>query len=58
MVVSVSAPEELIYRDYENFDMVIFERELEDKLHQQINEYKHFEQTEYPCTNKKETTQS
>ena len=51
MVVSVlkhtfhrSAPEELVYRDYKNFDRVIFKREREDKLNQQINEYKHFEQ--------------
>ena len=35
---------ELVYRDYKNFDRVIFKRELEDKLNQQINEYKHFEQ--------------
>ena len=39
-----SAPKELVYRDYKNFDRVVFERELEDKLNQQINEYKHFEQ--------------
>ena len=58
MVVSVPAPKELVYRDNENFDRVIFKRELEDKLHQQINEYKHFDQIEYPRTNKKETTQS
>ena len=51
MVISVlkhtfhrSAPKELVYRDYKNFDRVIFKRELEDKLNQQINEYKHFEQ--------------
>ena len=51
MVVSVlkytfhrSAPKELVYRDYKKFDRVIFKRELEDKLNQQINEYKHFEQ--------------
>ena len=51
MVVSVLkhtfrryAPKELVYRDYKNFDRVIFKRELEDKLNQQINEYKHFEQ--------------
>ena len=51
MVVSVlkhtfhrSAPKELLYRDYKNFDRVIFKRELEDKLNQQINEHKHFEQ--------------
>ena len=44
MVVSVlkhtfhrSAPKELVYRDYKNFDRVIFKRELEDKLNQQIN---------------------
>ena len=39
-----SAPKELVYRDYKNFDRVVFKRELEDKLNQQINEYKHFEQ--------------
>ena len=51
MVVSVlkhtfheSAPKELIYRDYKNFGTVIFKRELEDKLNQQMNEYKHFKQ--------------
>ena len=50
MVVSVlkdtfhrSAPKELIYMDYANFDSVIFKRELEDKLNQQINECKHFD---------------
>ena len=51
MVVSVlkhtfqrSAPKELVYRDYKNFDSVFFKIELEDKLNQQMNEYKHFEQ--------------
>ena len=51
MVVSVlkhnfhrSTPKELVYRDYKNFDRVVFKRELEDKLNQQGNEYKHFEQ--------------
>ena len=51
MVVSVlkhtfrrSAPKELVYRDYKNFDSVFFKIELEDKLNQQKNEYKHFEQ--------------
>ena len=39
-----SAPKELVYRDYKNFDRAIYKRELEDKLNQQINEYKHFEQ--------------
>ena len=34
----------LVYRDYKNFDLVIFKRELEDKMNQQKNEYKHFEQ--------------
>ena len=50
MVVSVlkhtlhrSAPKELVYRDYKSFDTVIFKRELENKLNQQKNEYKHFE---------------
>ena len=53
MVVSVlkhtfhkSAPKELVYREYKNFDRVILELEieLEDKLNQEINEYKHFKQ--------------
>ena len=51
MVVSVlkhtfhrSAPKELVYRNYKKLDRVIFKRELEDKLNQQINEYKQFEQ--------------
>ena len=51
MVVSVlkhtfqrSTPKELVYRDYNNFDRVIFKRELEDKLNQQIKEYKYFTQ--------------
>ena len=40
-----SALKELVYRDYKNFvGRVIFKRELEDKLNQQINGYKHFEQ--------------
>ena len=39
-----SAPKELVYRDYKNFDRVIFKRELEDKLNHRINKYKHFEQ--------------
>ena len=39
-----SAPKGLVYRDYEIFDRNIFKRELEDKLNQQINEYKHFKQ--------------
>ena len=39
-----SAPKELVYRDYKNIDRAIYKRELEDKLNQQINEYKHFEQ--------------
>ena len=38
-----SVPKELVYRDYKNSDRVIFKRKLEDKLNQQINEYKHFE---------------
>ena len=70
MVVSVlkhtfhrSAPKELVYRDYKNFDRVIFKKELDEKLNQQINEYKHFEQIfleilNIQCTNKKVTTQS
>ena len=50
MVISVlkhtfhrPAPKELVYRDSKNFDRVIFKSELEDKLNQQINEYKYFE---------------
>ena len=39
-----SSPKELVYRDYKNFDRLTFKRELEEKLNQQINEYKHFEQ--------------
>ena len=40
-----SALKELVYRDYKNFvDRVIFKRELEYKLNQQINGCKHFEQ--------------
>ena len=38
-----SVPKELVSRDYKNSDRVIFKRKLEDKLNQQINEYKHFE---------------
>ena len=38
------SPKELVYRDYKNFDRLTFKRELEEKLNQQINEYKHFEQ--------------
>ena len=37
-----SAPKELVYSNYKNFDRVIFKGELEDKLNQQINEHKHF----------------
>ena len=39
-----SSTKELVYRDYKNFDRLTFKRELEEKLNQQINEYKHFEQ--------------
>ena len=39
-----SSPKELVYRDYKNFDRLTFKREIEEKLNQQINEYKHFEQ--------------
>ena len=39
-----SSPRELVYRDYKNFDLLTFKRELEEKLNQQINEYKHFKQ--------------
>ena len=51
MVVSVleynfhrSAPRELVYRDYKNFDRLILKRGLEDKPNHHINEYKHFQQ--------------
>ena len=51
MVVSVlkhnfhrSAPKELVYRNYTNFDRVILKREPEDRLNQQINKYKPFVQ--------------
>ena len=37
------APKVLVYRDCRNFNRVIFKREPEDKLNQQVNEYKHFE---------------
>ena len=39
-----SSPKELVYNDYKNFDRLSFKRELEEKLNQQINEYRHFEQ--------------
>ena len=39
-----SSPKELVYRDYKNFDRLTFKRELEEKLNQQINEYKRFKQ--------------
>ena len=39
-----SSPKELVYRDYENFDRPTFRSELEKKLNQQINEYRHFKQ--------------
>ena len=35
---------ELVYRDYKNFEKLIYKRELEEKLNQQITEFKHFEQ--------------
>ena len=38
------SPKELVYRDYDNFDRLKFKRELEEKLNQQLNNYKHFEQ--------------
>ena len=46
-----STPKELVYRDSKNVDRVIFKRELEDKLNQQINEYKHFEQVFWEILN-------
>ena len=39
-----SSPKELVYRDHKNFDRLTFKSELEEKLNQPINEYKHFEQ--------------
>ena len=39
-----SSPKEHVYRDYKNFDRLTFKKELEEKLNQQINEYKNFEQ--------------
>ena len=39
-----SSPKELFYRDYKNFDKLTFKRELEEKLNQQINEYKYIKQ--------------
>ena len=39
-----SSPKELVYKDYKNFDRLTFKRELEEKLNQQVNDYKHFEQ--------------
>ena len=39
-----SSTKELVYRDYKNFDRLTFKRELEEKLTQQINEYKRFKQ--------------
>ena len=51
MVVSVlkynfhrSAPNELVYREWKNLNRVVFERELEDKVNEKINEHKHFKQ--------------
>ena len=38
------SPKEHAYRNYQNFDRLTFKGELEGKLNQQINEYKHFEQ--------------
>ena len=38
-----SSLNEIVFRDYKNFDRLTFKRELEDKLNQQINEYKHFQ---------------
>ena len=35
---------ELVYRDYKNFEKLIYKRELEEKLNQQITEFTHFEQ--------------
>ena len=39
-----SSLKDLVYRDYENFDRPTLRRELEKKLNQQINEYRHFKQ--------------
>ena len=38
------SPKELVYRDYKNFNRLTFKKELEEKLNQQINKYKHFRQ--------------
>ena len=67
MVITVSkqtfqgfSPKELVYRDNKNSDRLTFKRELEEKLNQQIKEYKQafraniFISIEYACTNKKE----
>ena len=63
MVISVlkhnfhrSTPKELVYRDYKNFDRVIFKSELEDKLNQWIWAFwaNIFWNAEYSCTNKEE----
>ena len=45
-----SSPKKLVYGDNKNFDRLTIKRELEEKLNQQINECKHFEQifTEAP----------
>ena len=39
-----SSPKDPLYKDYKNLDRLTFKRELEEKLNQQINEYKHFKQ--------------
>ena len=38
-----SSSMELLYKNYINFHKLIFEKELEENLNQQINEYEHFE---------------
>ena len=39
-----SSPKDPLYKDYKNLDRLTFKRELEEKLNQLINEYKHFKQ--------------
>ena len=39
-----SSPKDALYKDYKNLVRLTFKRELEEKLNQQINEYKHFKQ--------------
>ena len=49
---------ELVYRDYKNFEKLIYKRELQEKLNQQITNLSissnFFRSTEYACTDEKE----